>query len=116
MDNYHKYEKLQNNIKAPDNPVIDASLLPAGGSARDFRDPKLWREGESFFAVAADLDADGLGQILRYRSADGFAWRYDGILAKNDGSLGTMWTIFSDLQGRTPSCDANAHQLFVLLM
>ncbi len=79
------YEKL------PDNPVIDRKLLPPGGSARDFRDPKIWSDGDGFAAVAADLDADGLGQILRYRSEDGFRWRFDGVLSKNDGSLGGMW-------------------------
>ena len=26
------------------NPVIGADLLPEGGSTRDFRDPKIWRE------------------------------------------------------------------------
>ena len=77
--------------KHPANPVIDGALLPPGSSTRDFRDPKLWREGEGFAAVVANLDGDGLGRILRYRSEDGFAWRYDGVLAQNDGSLGGMW-------------------------
>ena len=30
------------------NPVIDASLLPEGGSTQDFRDPKIWRDGDSY--------------------------------------------------------------------
>ena len=39
------YEKL------PCNPVIDASQLPEGGSVHDFRDPKIWRDDDSFYAV-----------------------------------------------------------------
>ena len=77
--------------KSPLNPVIDESMLPEGGSHVHFRDPKIWMENGGFAAIAADLDADGLGQILRYRSEDGFHWRYDGVLSKNDGSLGEMW-------------------------
>jgi beta-fructofuranosidase len=41
--------------KTAQNPVIDASMLPPGGSHVDFRDPKLWREGEGYRAVAANL-------------------------------------------------------------
>ena len=32
--------------KVSQNPVLDASALPAGYSAVDFRDPKIWRVDE----------------------------------------------------------------------
>ena len=30
------------------NPVIAADQIPEGGSVHDFRDPKIWREGDTF--------------------------------------------------------------------
>ena len=47
---YEKYEG---------NPVITAADLPKGGSARDFRDPKIWREDGRYYAVAGDRCPDG---------------------------------------------------------
>ena len=79
------YEKYRNN------PVIDQSNMPPDVSRKDFRDPKIWCEGDGFAAVVAALDADEHGQIQRYRSKDGFHWRFDGIVSQNDGSLGGMW-------------------------
>ena len=77
--------------KSPLNPVIDASLLPEGGSKRDFRDPKIWRDDEGFHAVAANLCPDGSGAILLYDSDDALHWRYAGVLAEGRGRCGTMW-------------------------
>lgn len=39
--------------------MIDASLLPEGGSTQDFRDPKIWRDGDSYYAVIGNRCADG---------------------------------------------------------
>lgn len=80
--NYEKYRG---------NPVIDRTNMPPDVSRRDFRDPKIWREGEGFAAVVAALDSQERGQIQRYRSEDGFCWRFDGVVSRNDGSLGDMW-------------------------
>ncbi len=77
--------------KYPLNPVIDSSMLPEGGSHVDFRDPKIWRGGDGFHAVAANLCSDGSGAILQYDSDDGQRWRYAGILAAGRGHYGTMW-------------------------
>ena len=77
--------------KSPLNPVIDQTMLPAGGSHVDFRDPKIWRAGDSFFAVAANLCPDNSGAILLYESADAQHWRYAGVLAAGHGHYGTMW-------------------------
>ena len=52
--------------KIPENPVIDASLLPEGSSLEDFRDPKLWEEDGVYYAAAGSRAADGSGQILLF--------------------------------------------------
>lgn len=74
------------------NPVIDESQLPEGASTAHFRDPKLWLDDDGVYrCVVGGRDADGFGQILRFSSENGLKWEYDGILARNDGSTGTMW-------------------------
>lgn len=78
-------------LKSPLNPVIDSSMLPDGGSHVDFRDPKIWRDGDGFHTVAANLCPDGSGAILQYDSDDGQHWRYAGVLAAGRGHYGTMW-------------------------
>lgn len=74
------------------NPVIDGAALPAGLSRNDFRDPKVWREANgSLRCVAGTCDGEHLGRILLFGSPDGFDWKFEGVLAENDGRLGRMW-------------------------
>ena len=83
------------------NPVITADLLPEGGSARDFRDPKIWREGDRYYLVAGDRCPDGSGAILLYESEDALHWRYAGTLAESGNRYGRMWECpdFFELDG-----------------
>lgn len=81
--NYEKYEA---------NPVIVPESLPQGGRPSDFRDPKIWQEEDgTFFSVMSNMDLDGNGQIVLYKSADGFHWEYCSILDESRGELGRMW-------------------------
>ena len=80
---YKKYEK---------NPVLTAKDLPEGASKVDFRDPKIWKEKDGYFyCVIGSRPADGSGQILLYRSADGFEWEFVSVLAENKKRYGKMW-------------------------
>ena len=79
------YEKLDLN------PVIDAKALPEGGSPHDFRDPKIWREGDTFYAVTGNRCADGSGTVLLFQSADAVRWEYAGVLAACHNQYGRMW-------------------------
>ena len=65
--------------------------LPEGGSAVDFRDPKIWKEGETFYLVVGNRPADGSGSILMYESKDGLHWEYDGVVAACHNQFGLMW-------------------------
>ena len=51
---YEKYEL---------NPVLDGDDLPEGGSTIDFRDPKLWKDGDTYYAVVGNRTQDGSGSI-----------------------------------------------------
>ena len=81
-ENYEKYEG---------NPVIDASILPEGGSPHDFRDPKIWREGEFYYAVVGNRCPDGSGTVLLFRSRDARAWEYVSVLSACHNQYGRMW-------------------------
>lgn len=91
--NYEKYAG---------NPVITAEDLPRGGSSFDFRDPKLWREGDTYYAVVGNRPADGSGSVLLYESADFFVWKYKGVLAACHNQFGRMWECpdFFELEGK----------------
>lgn len=80
--NYEKYEH---------NPVITAKELPDGSSTQDFRDPKIWRENGSFYAVAVNRGKDGSGDVLLFGSEDGLHWQRKSILFSCGYRFGTMW-------------------------
>ena len=90
------YEKLESN------PVIGAGLLPEGGSEHDFRDPKIWREGDMFYAVIGNRCADGSGTILLYQSKDALNWEYVSVLSACHNQYGRMWECpdFFSLDGK----------------
>lgn len=78
--------------KYHDNPVIDASKLPAGKSKNNFRDPKIWQESDgSYRCVVAACNDDKKGAIILYKSKDGFCWDFESVIIENDGSFGLMW-------------------------
>lgn len=79
------YEKLDCN------PVITHEQLPEGSSKEDFRDPKIWKEGEWFYSVIASRAADNSGQILMYKSKDLKVWKLVTVLDKSENKIGTMW-------------------------
>ena len=90
---YEKYDK---------NPVLTAKDLPKGASKVDFRDPKIWKGNDgNFYCVIGSRPADGSGQILLYRSKNGFEWEFVSILAKNQNRYGKMWECpdFFELDG-----------------
>ncbi len=61
--------------KYPGNPVL--SEVPAiAGQQENFRDPFVWREGDSWYMVlASEIRGQG-GVIFLYRSADLLSWDY----------------------------------------
>ncbi len=79
---YEKYEG---------NPVLTGEDLPAGGSRQDFRDPKIWREEDGYYAVVGNRTPDGSGAILMFHSPDGFHWKYVTTLDSCQNEYGKMW-------------------------
>ncbi|MCD8075888.1 MAG: glycoside hydrolase family 32 protein [Lachnospiraceae bacterium] len=85
------------------NPVLDGDDLPLGCSRTDFRDPKVWKKADGTYrCVVGNRSADGSGQILLFVSENGFDWKYEKVLIKNDGRFGKMWECpdFFSLDGK----------------
>jgi beta-fructofuranosidase len=94
QDIQHQCVAVGNGIdyeKYDGNPVLDASDLPEGASKQDFRDPKIWRQGDTYYAVVGNRPADGSGSILLFKSADGFHWHYDCVIDACYHEYGKMW-------------------------
>ena len=70
------------------NPVI--ATLPDGSHTPDFRDPKVWKHGDSWWLVAG-TKKETHGQILLYQSPDLRTWTFKSVVAESDGTLGKMW-------------------------
>ena len=73
------------------NPVLAGKDLPEGGSTIDFRDPKVWREGDTFYAVIGNRTEDDSGAILMYKSGDGLRWELVRTLDRCRNQYGRMW-------------------------
>ena len=85
------------------NPVLTGDDLPQGGSAIDFRDPKIWREGDGTYRAAiGNRTEDDSGAILLYRSADCLHWEFVRTLDRSCNRYGKMWECpdFFPLDGR----------------
>ena len=50
---------------------------------RDFRDPKVWRQGDAWLMVVGRRSPDGRGEIVLHRSEDLLSWRPAGVLYRH---------------------------------
>ncbi|MGL6201642.1 MAG: glycoside hydrolase family 32 protein [Lachnospiraceae bacterium] len=77
--------------KSTENPVITSDMLPEGSSLVDFRDPKLWKDKNTYYAVIGSRNEDGSGQIALFSSEDLRKWYFCTILEKCENKYGKMW-------------------------
>ena len=80
-----------NYEKIPQNPVIQGDALPSGSSLEDFRDPKVWKEGDVFYCVVGSRNQDTSGQIVLFQSPDMVHWKYVSVLDRSCNEYGKMW-------------------------
>ncbi|CAH2267654.1 jg11557 [Pararge aegeria aegeria] len=78
-----------NVVKYQNNPLIEgADRQP------DFRDPKVWKHGDTYYMVLGNQFTKNdtrLGRVLLYSSKDKYNWSEVAIIGESDGSLGYMW-------------------------
>ena len=72
------------------NPVLDEKDVPEGSSVEDFRDPKMFKHGDHFYAVIGSRTIENEGQVLLYRSNNLLDWEYVSVIFQNNPYLGTM--------------------------
>lgn len=81
--NYEKYEN---------NPVITGEMLPENCSRIDFRDPKIWKEDDTYYLIVGSKDISQIGQVVLCSSKNLTDWNFETVLANNsNGKIGTMW-------------------------
>ena len=56
---YVKYEK---------NPVVTGEMLPEGCSRIDFRDPKIWKENDTYYLIVGKRMIIRLGKLCFVRA------------------------------------------------
>lgn len=77
--------------KYADNPII-GDIPPESKQTRDFRDPFVWREDDTWYMVVGSrIDGVG-GTVFLYRSSDLIHWDYlNPILTGDINRNGYMW-------------------------
>ncbi len=79
-------------VKCAQNPVVTGEMLPDDCSRIDFRDPKIWRDGDSYYLIVGSKNTNQIGQVVLCSSKNLFDWKVEAVLASNDtGKIGTMW-------------------------
>lgn len=76
------------NITKRINPVIDQ--VPKGYTEH-FRDPKVWKDGERFYAVIGAQRTNQTGCTVLYSSPDLLQWNFEGEVNTQLNDFGYMW-------------------------
>lgn len=67
-------------------------MLPENCSRIDFRDPKIWKEEDTYYLIVGSKDNRQIGQVVLCSSKDLKEWKFETVLAANStGKVGTMW-------------------------
>lgn len=77
--------------KIASNPVIDERQLKNYGDIQEFRDPKVFQRGESYFTVVATKTENERGRILMFQSKDLLNWTFYSVVLEGEAHQGIMW-------------------------
>lgn len=89
----HPYQCLavmdqEGHITKQDAPIIDA---PPQGYTAHFRDPKVWKADDRYYAVLGAQRLNKTGCVLIYKSDDLHTWSFIGELKTSLADFGYMW-------------------------
>ncbi|MEQ6360671.1 glycoside hydrolase family 32 protein, partial [Thermoanaerobacter thermohydrosulfuricus] len=65
-----------NFIKYSKNPVIREKQIPEEASKKDFRDPKVFKNGQYYYMMLGSNDGNGHGQVLLDKSTNLKDWDF----------------------------------------
>ncbi len=77
--------------KAESNPVIGTKMIPAGNDRHDFRDPKIFKDGDRLYCIVGNRSADGSGELLLFSSKDCINWEKETVVDRCRNEYGRMW-------------------------
>lgn len=80
--------------KYVNNPVIDQTNLGEVGTTVDFRDPKIFKRGDTYYSVVASKtlgEEQTQGQIFIFTSEDTVNWSKAFVLLEGNEALGNIW-------------------------
>lgn len=89
--------------KSLKNPVVTGEMMPENCNRIDFRDPKVWKKGDTYYLIVGNKNTEQKGQVVLFSSRDLEQWKFETVLAENStGKIGTMWECpdFFELDGR----------------
>jgi len=71
---------------------MTGEMLPEGCNRVDFRDPKIWKENDTYYMIVGNKNENQIGQVVLCSSKNLTDWKFETILASNEsGKIGTMW-------------------------
>lgn len=73
------------------NPVIKTLDVKVEFLNTDFRDPKIWKDGENYFCICVIQKKDLNGALVLFESSDLHTWQFKNIILQTFGELGGMW-------------------------
>lgn len=85
IDGIH-FEMLNDGL-----PVIDETDLPFYANPIDFRDPKIFKEGDTYYTVIGSRQINNFGQVLLFSSKNLIDWEYVGPIIQ--GSTNTLYKL-----------------------
>lgn len=77
-------------VKHKNNPIIPSSLLPDDIYTGDFRDPKIFKEGDTYYCITVAKDKEDTGRALLYQSKDKINWSFVSDILPKNKDFGTM--------------------------
>lgn len=80
-----------NFTKPESNPVITLPEQVSTAEDHHFRDPKVWKHGDVYYAVVGAQTAKEVGQVLLFSSTDLEKWNFVNVMAESRGNEGFMW-------------------------
>lgn len=63
--------------------VISSNQLPEDALRTEFRDPKVFKRGNAYYALMGSRTMQGEGQILLYRSKDLLKWEFVNVVRRD---------------------------------
>lgn len=74
-----------------ENPVITYKNIPFEYQRSDFRDPKIWAEGDKYFLAAVLKKKNNFGALVLFESKDLHEWNYVRLVDESRDGLSGMW-------------------------